>query len=270
MKCITKRQYISGFLQVNDINLSSMLQNPRAHPKDKNSIPVWRFDKLINENLHTVDQLNYKSTHAMIIEFDGKCTIQKIEDSISEFAYAIHTTYSHKADDHHFRVIFPLDREYDYNYWKSLAPAIKLKWPGLDASVKVNYQAIPVLPENPLDYYWSIHAGRRFGEVDLLDELEEIKFREQYLLSKDPPKIFLREGKKMNIDFYISEHVIRKLDTINWFADGSGRYNSMCSFCGTWKTACKHNGFSPRDIVDAVYSYNMPDKYKKQAKSMVK
>lgn len=272
MKCLVKSKNETGFVTVEDINLLHFLQNPSTSPKDK--LPLWRFCTLKKDAPLRANQDNYDTIHMLILEIDKGYTIQAIESKASEFAYAIHTTSSHTPEVHRFRLMLPLDMDYPDSFWRenNIKRALIQKFAKFDNSTFSNYQKIPALPANPADYYYNIHKGRRFGYEDIKQIVEGLELDEhinqQFANSKNPLKL-LDLTKQNSPDAYIDQHVIQKLDSINWYVDGSGRYDASTKFAGTWKSKCEQSDISAHDIWYVVQSYPMPDKYKRIIKKLL-
>ena len=272
MKCLLKAKIAIGEVQELNVDLLKCLKEPANLPKDQ--LPLWRFITLKDGAPLRAINVNYDTIHALILEFDKGVSIEGVQKLIQKYSYAMHTTSSHTKEHNRFRVILPLDGPYPEPFWtrKNVVKAMVKLIPGLDDSCFRNYQCIPVLPANPDDYFYEIHSGTRFNfgeiinEVHRLDEIDafdqlwfDLKLEERNRNRKEEYEYVF------DIENYIEEFVIGRLDSVDWFNPGD-RDNSLISFCGKWKTKCKNEGISTYQILRAVESYNMPQEFKAKAR----
>lgn len=277
MKCLVKEGKYSTMLRVGDIKLLPFLQTPSNLPKEK--LPLWRFitykhgfDRLV------INQDNYDTIHMLIIEFDNGTTIQAVEALASDYSYAIHTTSNHSKNLHKFRLMLPLDKSYPEALWrddKHVKQAMAKLFPALDESCFRNFQCIPALPSNPEDYYYNVNQGRKFSYSDIADIVNSLKLDDeinrQFQESQFPVAFLKNRDIEFNLDSYIDNYVIGRLDEIDWNCKGCGRNDAMVSLCGTWKAKAKHEGsWILSAILSAVESYHLPAEFAKIARKKLR
>ena len=164
MKCLTIRSQFDNRLVDEDINLIHLLSNPCTLPKDQ--VPQWLFasrkegcTRRCNESIADV--------HCLVLEYDKDITIAEWERQFSRYSYALHTTSSHSKSLNKFRCILPMAEPIPFELLKSRESKTILKkiFGGIDPSCVVNFQKIPAMPANPLDYYYNINKGAKFNYV---------------------------------------------------------------------------------------------------------
>lgn len=239
MKCLVKRKFETGYVTVEEVNLLHFIQHPSNRPKKE--LPLWRFCTLKEGAPKKACSDNYDSIHMLILEFDHGVLIADAEKMADKYAYAIHTTSSHTATDHRFRLMLPLDMEYPEEFWRmpDVKHAVKQLFPGLDPTSFVNYQCIPALPANPEDYYWTLHKGRKFGLADIESMIEQLELdrqlEAQFKASLKPKSTFVhdessdraRSAYKAKVD----ESMDRLVASLPSHSTGS-RYSDFCKAIG--------------------------------------
>lgn len=253
-----------------DISIRDMLDHPVSLPKDK--VPLWQFYK-VTKPFRQMD--NYYSIHALILDYDkGIPTIQQFEDKYAELSYALYTTSSHTPDKHRFRVILPLDQEYNYSEMrnKNLKTLLIDHFPGIDHSSFSNFHKIPALPANPNNYYCNINKGSKFSLLQFEDDLLRLHMDEEMDKQFESSK-----AKKYNLEsieglqnWYINNHVIPFMESICWSCDGSDRYTQLLSRIGTWSTFAAKSGIDISAIFAVVMGYNLEPKHQKLVRSRLK
>ncbi len=271
---VIKNQYDKNLVEYN-LSLKQVLETPLRMSKD--DLPQWQFIKLLEGANRHRRQDNYATRHALILDIDKNWNIADFERTYSNLTYAIHTTSNHTMNANRFRVILPLDAEYPNMLFrhKPVHEALAHYFPGFDPSSLVNFHKLPALPANPSDYYCSFNSGRRFGYSDIKAKVEEIELsneiEKRYRESKNQINFLKPEEREFNVDRYIDKWVIGRLDEVDWYADGSGRHSSIVSFCGSWGRKSDTEGkWIIQPILNAIDSYNMPSKYKKIARKMLR
>lgn len=175
-------------LQRKDVSLRNVLSFPLRCAKEQ--LPQWMF---IESNAPIRRREHYTTIHAMIIEYDGTKTIEQFEQEYKHLSWALHTTSSHRADKHKFRVILPLDKSYEFSVMcmKNVKIALSEYFEGIDKSCFSNFQKLPAYTP---DYYWNYNAGKSFSmeliksriwELDIEDEsMAGIRLTMQYNSNK--------------------------------------------------------------------------------------
>lgn len=164
---IISNQYDNRLVR-KDVSLRDVLSFPLRCAKEQ--LPQWMF---IESNAPIRRRDNYSTIHAMIIEYDGTKTIQEFEEQYKHLQWALHTTSSHRADKHKFRVILPLDKPYEYSAITHAHCKIALceYFDGIDKSCFSNFQKLPAYTP---DYYWNYNNGAKFSVEMIKQRLWEL------------------------------------------------------------------------------------------------
>lgn len=253
-----------------DVNIMQHVRNPLDIPKVE--LPQWIFATR-KEGCRIRTATSYDKVHALILDYDHDITIDEWERDNSEYAYVLHTSSGHSKNTNKFKCIIPIKDPIEYSVLntKCVLDAFMIKFPNIDMSSNRNTQKLPSFPNIKTDYYYSTNTGKKFSMEDILPILEDMALDAQFEASMHPPVVYLpREGMVFDMESYIDNWVISRLDQYSWFSDGTGRHSAMESLCGTWKRKCKFEGVDPSPIVRAIHNYRMPEKYKKMARQMIR
>lgn len=164
-------------LQREDISLRDTLSNPLRCAKDK--LPQWMF---IESNAPIRRRVHYTTIHALIIEYDKGKRIEEFEAEYKHLQWVLHTTSSHCADKHKFRVILPLDIPYEYDLitHQHSKIAISEYFAGIDESCFSNFQKLPAYTP---DYYWNYNIGAKFSLNIIKGRLWELHMEQEMMES---------------------------------------------------------------------------------------
>jgi hypothetical protein len=83
---------------------------------------------------------NIKSIQAIVLDYDGGCTLTEIQSKLEAYEYLGYTSYSHGIDGlDKFRIILPVTKPISYHYdkresgdWPQIVPALKVFFDGCD------------------------------------------------------------------------------------------------------------------------------------------
>lgn len=235
MKCLTIKDKFTTIVLEEDINLVQMLQNPIIGDKDK--LPLWRFcTQKPDAHGRTNDQL--ATIHALLIEYDaGEVTIDQFVEKYKEYAFALYTSPSHAPWKHKFRVILPLDQDYQFELWtcREVKCVMKQVFPTIDPTCFTNWQRIPGTA-NPEHYKYHINKGKKFSYSLIKDKVDEIVLEEKLdremacafrLSSSQGNGEVNREAYKAKVD-QTTNALVRDLPS----HENGSRYSEFCSVMG--------------------------------------
>ena len=143
---------------------------------DKSKIPQWKFCTIKGNKRCTE---NMDKTNMLILDFDDSTyTFKEFEHQYQEYKYILHTSYSYNGTNSKFRVLLPLDEEYEIdrmfaklendrtyspyhyliNYFHNVDPA---------SFVKAQFFKVPAVNDEKAPYYYNIHEGKVFSLFDI-------------------------------------------------------------------------------------------------------
>lgn len=173
------------------------------------------------KDTHRNDE-NVLNRHALVLDIDDLPTdtsiVEDIENMFS-FSYFLHTTFSHRVDKPRFRLIIPLSKPVEKEYYK---PAIKFFEKQL--GVKVDEKS----------FTWSQCMARAVKQSDDADFI--FKYQHTYYIDTDT----LISGLKPYMEEKPTDmNNAYKRDDSHWqtiayggLSEGDGRNNALCSLTG--------------------------------------
>lgn len=173
--CLIKNQYdnVMRSIDLNKESYSQILKsikNPMI-VENKDIIPQWKFCTIKGEQRCTE---NMGTTNMLILDFDDAgYSYEEFEYNFREYSYIIHTSYSYDGTNSKFRVILPIDKEYEIerlffknNDNQSFSPYhLLLKhFEHVDPAsfVKAQFFKVPAKRSESAPYYYNIHKGETF------------------------------------------------------------------------------------------------------------
>ena len=113
-----------------------------------------------------------KAVHLAVLDFDGTCDISTACARWAGFAYALHTSWSHTAEKHRFRLVLPLARPVPRDAWPdAFARLVELAVEPFDRCSENPAQLffLPAVPSSNAERFGVVNDG---PWLDLLAELE--------------------------------------------------------------------------------------------------
>ena len=176
------------------------------------------------KDTHRNDE-NVLNRHALALDIDDLPTdtsiVEDIENMFS-FSYILYSTFSHRVDKPRFRLIIPLSKPIEKEYYK---PAIKFFEKQLGVSV------------DEKSFTWSQCMARAVKQSDDADFI--FKYQDTYYIDTDTLISGLKPYMDSGVGFTVN--VSNKRDDNHWQSiayggmaesEGIGRNNALCSLTG--------------------------------------
>lgn len=221
-----------------------MCRNPST--KSKENLEQWMFIDLIDPMIIRRNLTNYNNCFAIIIEFDNKdgayVSIDDFKAKYAHLSWILHTTSSHTATQHKYRVILPLDEPTPYRVWHNyqVRAEMQVYFPGIDPSSFSNFQKIPAYPANKADYQYIVNHGKKFGYAMIRDAvIERVRIAKEAEAEREAKRKSAMQYESINYEAYkakVDESMDSMIASLPRSSNGN-RYTSFCSAIGSMLSA---------------------------------